>query len=48
MGAMEIQAAATLRACVDALAGWHRATGSELVRPVAARRAARGWIVGAG
>src|SRR5271157_4583113 len=48
MGATEVQTVSTLGAGLDALAERRRATGSELVRPVAARRTTGGWIVGAG
>ncbi len=48
MGAAEIQAVSATRASVDALAGAHRAAGPKVVRPVGARRRARGWRVGAG
>jgi hypothetical protein len=36
------------RASMHWLAGRHRAAGAEPVRPVEARRPARGWVVGAG
>ena len=48
MGATEVQAVSSSRARVDALAGTHRATGPQAVRPVATRRETGGWIVGAG
>ena len=48
MGATEVQAVPTPRTRVDALAGAHRATGPQAVRPVATRRATGGWRVGAG
>ena len=48
VGATEVQAVPTSGTCVDALAGAHRPPRSQLVRPVASRRAAGGWSVGAG
>src|SRR5262249_59354700 len=48
LGATEIQAVQTPGTSIDALAGKHRATGPQSVRPVAARRATGGWRVGAG
>ena len=48
LGATEIQAVQTPGACVHALAGAHRATGPEAVRPVATRRSTGGRRVGAG
>src|SRR5262249_49609045 len=48
LGATEIQAVKTPGTSIDALAGKHRATGPQSVRPVAARRATGGWRVGAG
>src|SRR4029453_1355255 len=47
MGATEIQTFSASRARVPALAGAHRATGPDALCPVAARREAGGWIVGA-
>ena len=48
LGATEIQTVQTPGACVHALAGTCRATGPQLVRPVATWRATGGWRVGAG
>src|SRR5262249_52536664 len=48
LGATEIQAVQTPGTSIDALAGKHRATGPQSVRPVAARRATGGWRGGAG
>ena len=48
LGAMEIQTVQTPGASVDVLVGTHCATGPEVVRPAAARRAAGGWRARAG
>ncbi len=47
VGATEIQTISASRASVHALAGAHRATGPAALCPVATRREAGGWIVGA-
>src|SRR5712692_4343136 len=47
LDATEIQTVSTSRTCVHALAGAHCATGPDAFCPVAARREAGGWIVGA-
>jgi RNA-directed DNA polymerase len=46
--ATELPTISASRTCVHALAGAHCATGPAALCPVAARRQAGGWIVGAG